>query len=262
MNHNAVYNNIIKNRVENPIDVSQYTETHHIKPRSLGGTNIPSNLVKLLPKEHFICHLLLVYMYKNTLGYYKMLKAFNMMQYAKSSTQYRYITGKRYAHLRTEFAKSMSASQKGKLNSQFGLIWIHHLAEQVNKKIKKYELAEWEENGWTKGRVVNFNKSVKMLSEDVKQERRDVRKASTVNRNLLISIEKKRLNLLLADQKKKETVIKLESWYKIYRSVTFDEFKTITGYNKSLENIVQQFKRHVNDYVSMDHTAVMQRNTE
>jgi len=34
-------------------------EKHHIIPKSLGGSNEPSNLVKLTLREHFICHRLL-----------------------------------------------------------------------------------------------------------------------------------------------------------------------------------------------------------
>jgi hypothetical protein len=37
-------------------------ETHHIIPKSLGGNNKKTNLVKLTPREHFICHLLLTKM--------------------------------------------------------------------------------------------------------------------------------------------------------------------------------------------------------
>lgn len=37
-----------------------YLEIHHIVPRSMGGSNNSSNLVKLTAREHFLCHLLLV----------------------------------------------------------------------------------------------------------------------------------------------------------------------------------------------------------
>lgn len=40
----------------------EYYENHHIKPKSLGGNNDKDNLVLLLPREHFICHLLLTKM--------------------------------------------------------------------------------------------------------------------------------------------------------------------------------------------------------
>jgi hypothetical protein len=40
-------------------------EKHHIIPRSLGGSNKKSNLVKLTPKEHRLCHILLTKMVEN-----------------------------------------------------------------------------------------------------------------------------------------------------------------------------------------------------
>lgn len=36
-----------------------YTEQHHIVPRSIGGTDLPINLVRLTYREHFIAHWLL-----------------------------------------------------------------------------------------------------------------------------------------------------------------------------------------------------------
>lgn len=45
--------------------LSEYSERHHIIPRSLGGTDDPENLVNLTPREHFICHLLLTKMVSN-----------------------------------------------------------------------------------------------------------------------------------------------------------------------------------------------------
>jgi len=45
-----------------------YYEKHHIVPRSLGGTDHPSNLVMLTPKEHYIAHLLLYNHYKSVGG--------------------------------------------------------------------------------------------------------------------------------------------------------------------------------------------------
>lgn len=43
-------------------NISGYTEKHHIIPKSLGGTNEQSNLVKLSAREHYICHVLLTRM--------------------------------------------------------------------------------------------------------------------------------------------------------------------------------------------------------
>lgn len=56
------YRSITQNRQLNPIPKTEYGERHHIIPKSLGGTNEASNIVRLKAKEHFICHLLLVKM--------------------------------------------------------------------------------------------------------------------------------------------------------------------------------------------------------
>lgn len=37
----------------------RYYESHHVLPKSCGGTNEKINLVLLTPREHFLCHLLL-----------------------------------------------------------------------------------------------------------------------------------------------------------------------------------------------------------
>ena len=53
------YNIVYRGKERN---TTKYTEKHHIIPKSLGGSNESSNLVKLTPREHYICHLLLVKM--------------------------------------------------------------------------------------------------------------------------------------------------------------------------------------------------------
>lgn len=67
MDYNKIYNNIIERakqrQIENPIN--GYKEIHHVIPRSIGGSNEPTNLVELTLKEHFLCHELLVYIYPN-----------------------------------------------------------------------------------------------------------------------------------------------------------------------------------------------------
>jgi hypothetical protein len=67
------YNNICSKSYEG------ITEEHHIIPKSLGGNDDSSNLVKLSPKAHFICHWLLTKMLTNRNEQEKMYYAFNFM---------------------------------------------------------------------------------------------------------------------------------------------------------------------------------------
>lgn len=56
------YYEIVNNAKNRILASDVYTESHHIIPKSLGGSNSKNNLVKLTAKEHFVCHTLLVKM--------------------------------------------------------------------------------------------------------------------------------------------------------------------------------------------------------
>lgn len=154
MNYERIYHSIINNRLNNPV-LNEYTECHHILPRSLGGLNNKSNLVNLLAREHFICHLLLTKMYKEgSVEWVKMMKAFEYM-YSHSTEQQRYSDNKWYEYLKTNFSKAQSIAQSGKNNSMYGTSWICNYKLNKTIKVKQDELQEYLDNGWIKGRIIN-----------------------------------------------------------------------------------------------------------
>lgn len=61
MDYFRIYRELIERALDR--ETNQYCESHHIHPRCLGGSDDVSNLVRLLPEEHFIAHQLLVKMY-------------------------------------------------------------------------------------------------------------------------------------------------------------------------------------------------------
>lgn len=68
-----------------------YVEIHHIIPKSLGGDDVDENLISLLPREHFIAHLLLTKMVANKNDMIKMFWAFHRMAFSNvHSRQYDY----------------------------------------------------------------------------------------------------------------------------------------------------------------------------
>ena len=141
MNYKKVYNKIIENRLNNPLDGTEYGEKHHIIPRSLGGSDEPDNLVRLTAREHFICHALLSEMYeKETFEWYKMNHAIMMMK--ASSDEHgnnRYFNSRLYELKRKDFSKVMSESQSGRNNSQYGKVKsAEHLRKLRNTWIEKY----------------------------------------------------------------------------------------------------------------------------
>lgn len=150
MNYTLLYDSIIKNANT----TTGYTENHHIIPKSLGGSDDKSNIVRLSAREHFICHYLLVKMYKeNTNEWYKMVNAFMPMK-ASSGTQQRYFNSRLYEALRVNFSKVQSKSQTGEKNSNFGTKWIHHVVLKQSIKIPKEDMIP---KGWIKGRIMNFD---------------------------------------------------------------------------------------------------------
>jgi len=119
------YNNIIAKGLE---PRAGYTERHHILPKSLGGSDEPSNLVELTAREHFICHWLLTKIYNEGEDHWKMLNALRMMR-AENSKHKRYdtkITARVYENLKEEYSALQSVKHTGKGNGFFGK---NHTAE-------------------------------------------------------------------------------------------------------------------------------------
>ena len=105
-----------------------YTETHHIVPKSLGGTDNQENLVILTAREHFVCHLLLT---KMTVGVARrsMVFALNALSNLENPYQSRY-KSKLYALSRELFAEQQSIALTGPGNHMYG---IKHTAEAKKK---------------------------------------------------------------------------------------------------------------------------------
>lgn len=210
MNYWKLYNLIIEKRRKHSPD--GYSETHHIIPRSLGGTDDKSNLVKLTAKEHFICHLLLTKMYpKGSNEYYKMSTAFLMML-VSSKDQKRYITSRKYDELKKQFTKHISLLQKGKNNSQYGTQWISNIEL---KKSKKISIDDDIPSGWCKGRIVDFDKALKKRQENIKKE-----------------------EIL------KNNILKYNEWHELYILVGWEKFVELTGYDKTQDNLTKRFKQY------------------
>ena len=130
------YKNITEaaqNRVMN-----EYSEIHHILPRSLGGSDDKSNLTNLTAREHFICHWLLTKIYPSGEEHWKMINAFRMMR-AENSRQTRYktkITARVYAYLKEEYSILQSSRVSGENNPNFGKHWTQEQKDAHSKKIK------------------------------------------------------------------------------------------------------------------------------
>jgi hypothetical protein len=122
MNHKRIYDDIINkafygNRNRGKI----YYENHHIIPKCLGGLNDENNLVLLTPREHFICHKLLVEIYPKNRS---LVYALHMMMSCKNQNKYNdrdyKISSREYERIRIEVSKISSIRFRGENNPMFG----------------------------------------------------------------------------------------------------------------------------------------------
>jgi len=113
------YSSIIENARTRTLTC--YKESHHIIPRSLGGTDEKHNLVDLTAREHFICHWLLVKIHTGQ-EQHKMIYALNgMKRNGKDNDRYETaITSRVYARLKEEFGRVHSETMKGRTPSNKG----------------------------------------------------------------------------------------------------------------------------------------------
>lgn len=101
---------IAKRQAEPP---SGYSELHHIVPVALGGTDDPSNLVRLSGREHFIAHLLLARLFGGT-----MWLAVLRMKGRRHGDGY--VNSHLYEQAKQKWAAWSSANQRGEKHWAFG----------------------------------------------------------------------------------------------------------------------------------------------
>jgi len=117
--------------------ISTYTETHHIIPKSLGGTNKKENLVALTAREHFICHWLLTKMVESTKHKYQMTNAFSCMLYRENIHQERYkISSRTFENIKKNNSTIKSKLWSGENNPMYKKT---HTAEARNKISKAHK---------------------------------------------------------------------------------------------------------------------------
>lgn len=147
MNYQKIYNSLIEKRLKEP--ASGYTERHHIVPKSLGGSNNPSNLVVLTGREHWVAHLLLHKIHRLP----QTAHACHMMACGSKRRGIDKIKSSRmYQSIREECAlnvsKVISSIPREKL-WMYDTMWICNVNLKKSMRIKKWSKIP---EGWIKGR--------------------------------------------------------------------------------------------------------------
>jgi len=150
------YYQIIENANTRP-KFDGYTEKHHIIPKSLGGSNLKENLVRLTAREHFLCHWLLTKMLKDP-ELIKMKRALWRMLVKGSDFQKRYLPNSRiYASLRSQYGslrKGAATSNEAKLKISLANTgktpWNKGVARSLEEK-NKISISRLGSVPWNKG---------------------------------------------------------------------------------------------------------------
>lgn len=115
MNYQRIYDELIAARRLAPVPEG-YTETHHIIPRALQGSDDADNLIALTPEDHFMCHRLLAKIHGG-----KMSQAlWGMCHKGFKGAKGVYVSRLVFGVARREFAKVNSERMSGSGNPMFG----------------------------------------------------------------------------------------------------------------------------------------------
>jgi len=131
---------ILKAQSEIRSKKNSYYERHHILPRSMGGTDDPTNLVLLTAREHYIAHLLLV-RFVSGHSKYKMVAALARFFKKVAANSHNYEL----------YKKTMSKYSSGEYNSSFGKIWIHNTFTKEIHYVRKTEFDSYDKSVYSKG---------------------------------------------------------------------------------------------------------------
>lgn len=195
------YFGIIQNaKNSNRLKGDHYFESHHIIPKSFGGTNQKTNLVLLTPREHFLCHLLLPKMLHDPIKIGKMVYAFFRMKnkhknsrlFDRFRTAYGSLTkgennpfygrthsaetkqkisrlGKYHSEeSKIKMSKSKKGLQTGEKNPMFGKIHPKEWREEHSKRLSGENHFNFGKPAFTKGKIwVNNSIVSKMVDPDL-----------------------------------------------------------------------------------------------
>lgn len=121
-------------------------EIHHIIPKSLGGSDESFNLVKLSPKEHFVCHHLLC---KFTTGFAKRKMSYALwMMTTNNNYTNRKLTAKMFSVARKHYVDCV----KGKSYEELYGVDKANLIKQ-----KKSSATKGRKNSWVLGKQGGLN---------------------------------------------------------------------------------------------------------
>lgn len=158
MNYEKIYKDFIDNRKNKPVD--GFSETHHIIPKALGGSDDEDNLIELSCRDHYFAHRLLAKF------------AGHKMKIALSW----FVNGN---NLQTRHTQPIPSRTVGIIREESNIARSVILKGRVfsNETRQKMSDNQWLKNGrgesWCKGLTKETDVRIKRLAEKVSQTKQE-----------------------------------------------------------------------------------------
>lgn len=157
MNYERIYRQLISRSRENNRnkDEGVYYESHHIIPKCIGGLNESDNLVLFTAREHFIAHWLLTKIYPDNPKIIFAFNCFSLKKYGSYSScgQLDHYCARNYEYARKKVSQMLKNKpiSKERMEALINITYVNN--GKVSKRIKKYNLNHYLQNGWSRGRI-------------------------------------------------------------------------------------------------------------
>lgn len=162
MNYNKLYWRFIESKRSRPLIKESGYDLHHIIPKSLGGKDCRSNLVKLNYREHFVAHRILVKIYRGKDRYKMSFALFSLKHFRNKHRQDDGLTARQYEFCRSQYSNYLKTKQ--------GQIYRSRSAKKQWTPERRARQAEITRQQWRDGKksYLKSNEYKKQKSEQSK----------------------------------------------------------------------------------------------
>lgn len=211
MNYKWHYDRLIETRKNRDPEEGKYYEKHHIVPKSMGGDNATSNMVKLTAREHFLAHWLLWRIHRNR----QMACAFAYLCGSFSIKEIKMKSSRGYEEAKLSM---INTSCSEKTRKRMSVNWNRSVERR--KKISERNIALHKEK-----RIGMYNKS---HTDEYKCVMKEKMKGNSNAKGYKFTKDQSK-NLSIAQKERKRKPLS-DEWKQTLRNVQYD--KWIEKYGK------------------------------
>jgi len=140
MNYARIYAEFISDRLTKQPAKPDYFEKHHILPRSLGGGNEKSNIIRLRPEDHLFAHLLLAKIHGGSM-WHAVCAMLMTSSKRPQSEKYVCISRRVYAKARVNAAAAHSVLMRGRFTGEDHPMWGIPCSELAKQRTRERHAA-------------------------------------------------------------------------------------------------------------------------